>query len=105
MQTSKLALLRFTEFINVEYGDKGVLAYYIHPGAISTDMTSTLPDRYKHILVDTVELSAHTMVWLTKERRDWLAGRFISCTWDVDELLGKKDEIVKGDKLKARVVI
>ena len=33
-QTSKLALLRFTEFIMSEYGEQGVLAYCIHPGNI-----------------------------------------------------------------------
>ncbi|KIP09052.1 hypothetical protein PHLGIDRAFT_23195 [Phlebiopsis gigantea 11061_1 CR5-6] len=102
--TSKIALLRFTEFINTEYGDKGVLAYTIHPGSIPTDMAASIPDEFKDRLVDTVELPAHTLVWLIKERRDWLAGRFISCNWDVEEFLGKKDEVVKGDKLKARVV-
>ena len=33
-QISKLALLRFTEFVISEYGEKGVLAYCIHPGNI-----------------------------------------------------------------------
>ena len=33
-QTSKLALLRFTEFLVSEYGEKGVLAFCIHPGNI-----------------------------------------------------------------------
>ena len=80
------------------------MAYTIHPGSIATDMASTLPDDFKHIIKETIQLPAHTLVWLINERRDWLAGRFISCTWDMEELLGKKDEIVKGDKLKARVV-
>lgn len=33
-QTSKLALLRFTEFLISEYGEKGVVAFCIHPGNI-----------------------------------------------------------------------
>ena len=33
-QTSKLALLPFTEFVVSEYGHKGVLAFSIHPGNI-----------------------------------------------------------------------
>ncbi|KAL7627867.1 hypothetical protein AAE478_002062 [Parahypoxylon ruwenzoriense] len=37
-QSSKLAVLRLSEFISVEYGDKGILAYCIHPGNIPTDM-------------------------------------------------------------------
>jgi hypothetical protein len=45
------------------------------------------------------------MVWLTQERREWLAGRYISCNWDMEELMMKKDEIVKGDKLKMKLVV
>jgi hypothetical protein len=29
-----------------------------------------------------------------------MGGRYISCPWDMEELIGKKDEIVKGNKLK-----
>ena len=35
-QVSKLAVLRFTELINSEYGDQGFLAYSIHPGNVAT---------------------------------------------------------------------
>jgi NAD(P)-dependent dehydrogenase (short-subunit alcohol dehydrogenase family) len=37
-QPSKLAILRFTQFVSEEYKDKGVLAFCIHPGNIPTDM-------------------------------------------------------------------
>ena len=55
-------------------------------------------------LNDTPELAADTMVFLTQEKREWLAGRYVSCTWDMPELLAKKSEIVEGDKLKMRLV-
>ena len=54
---------------------------------------------------DTPELAADTAVFLTSERREWLSGRYISCTWDMPEFIKKKDEIIKGDKLKARLAI
>ena len=41
-QTSKLALLRFTEFIVAEYGEKGVLAFCIHPGNIVSRASLTM---------------------------------------------------------------
>ena len=44
-------------------------------------------------------------MYLTSEKRDWLAGRYINCTWDLPELMGKKEEIVKGDKLKVKLVL
>jgi hypothetical protein len=65
------------------------------------------------------------LTWLTKDRRDWLSGRYLSVAWfvitrekpqmlvypfadpftvrcdrDVDELTAMKDEIVDKDLLK-----
>lgn len=42
-QTSKFALLRFTEFLNVDYGQQGLLAYCVHPGGIPTDLAMNMP--------------------------------------------------------------
>ncbi|KAF6221774.1 hypothetical protein HO133_001742 [Letharia lupina] len=106
-QASKLALIRFTEFIVSEYGENGVLAFCIHPGNIpGTDILGPggVPDSLKHIFTETTELPADTIVYLTQEKRDWLAGRYINCTWDMPELMAKKDEIIKEDKLKIRLV-
>jgi len=36
--------------------------------------------------VDEPELAADTLVWLTRERRKWLAGRYVSYNWDMEEL-------------------
>lgn len=105
LQTSKLALLRLTEFINAEYGGQGVLAYSIHPGSVESEMSKLLPPEYQHIFIDSPELPAHTLLWLIKERRDWLAARYIDCNWDMEGLLAKKEEIVQGDKLKPKLVV
>ena len=34
-----------------------------------------------------------------------LSGRYISANWDVEDLEGMKEEVVKGDKLKMRMVV
>ena len=50
-QTSKLALSRFTEFVNVEYGEKGVVAFSVHPGNVpGTDILGPggVPEELKH---------------------------------------------------------
>jgi NAD(P)-dependent dehydrogenase (short-subunit alcohol dehydrogenase family) len=46
-QTSKFALLRFTEFVMTEYADRGILAYCVHPGAVNTELAKKLPE-YLH---------------------------------------------------------
>lgn len=107
-QTSKLAVMRLMQFISEEYKEKGVVAFCIHPGNIKTDILSSfpggLPPIFDAVLVDTVELPADTITFLTREPRAWLGGRYINCFWDMPELVAMKDEIVKGDKFKVRLV-
>jgi NAD(P)-dependent dehydrogenase (short-subunit alcohol dehydrogenase family) len=45
-EISKFAVLRFTEAVNVEYGERGVLALAVHPGGILTDMGKSLPETF-----------------------------------------------------------
>ncbi|KAI0398978.1 putative short-chain type dehydrogenase [Xylaria palmicola] len=106
-QTSKLAVLRLTEFLHADYSNKGILAYTIHPGTVPTDMTTSagLVDRFSHMFTETPELAGDSIVYLARERREWLGGRYINVTWDLPELVGLKDEIVKGDKLKIQLVV
>ncbi|KAI1754050.1 hypothetical protein F4782DRAFT_494960 [Xylaria castorea] len=104
-QTSKLAVLRLTEFLDADYSGKGIIAFSLHPGNVFTDMTNGISEDLAHIFVETPELAADSIVYLTKERRDWLGGRYVNVTWDLPELVGLKDEIVKGDKLKIQLVV
>ena len=57
-------------------------------------------------LVDDPELCGSFLVWLTKEPgvMNWLNGRLISANWDPEELLKKKNDVLKGDLLKIEVV-
>ncbi|KAF7955173.1 uncharacterized protein EAE97_000432 [Botrytis byssoidea] len=102
-QMSKFALVRFTETLCVEYGDQGLLAYSLHPGAVPTDLSKALPEGFHEILIDTPELAADTIPFLTSQKRKWLAGRFLSCNWDMAEIMSREKEIVDGDKLKFRM--
>ena len=104
-QISKLALLRYAEYLNAEYGAQGVVAYGLHPGAIPTEIGRTLPAFLHHKLTDTAELAADTIVFLVAERREWLRGRFVSCTWDMVELSEREEEIVREDKLKIKLAM
>lgn len=42
-QMTKLALLRFSEFINAEYGEQGVVSFSLHPGGVITDVARNMP--------------------------------------------------------------
>lgn len=101
-QTSKTALVRIADFIAEEYGEEGLISFSIHPGNIPTEILGPdgPPEILKHVFVDTTRLPADTVVYLTKERRDWLNGRYINCTWDMPQLDAKQEYIKKEDKLK-----
>lgn len=43
-QTTKFALLKFTEFLMVENSDRGLLAYCVHPGGVPTALSMKLPE-------------------------------------------------------------
>jgi NAD(P)-dependent dehydrogenase (short-subunit alcohol dehydrogenase family) len=42
-QMTKLAVLKLTEFVHVEYAGKGVNCVAIHPGGVASEMTDKLP--------------------------------------------------------------
>ena len=49
-QSGKLALIRFTEFINAEYGEQGLLSIAVHPGGVMTELSSGMPTAAHHVL-------------------------------------------------------
>lgn len=109
-QSSKLAVTRLMEFVAAEYGEQGVIAFSVHPGNILTDIVRNgegMEEKLKAIFTETPQLCADSLVFLSKERRQWLTARYVNCTWDLVELCGeeKREEIVKGDKLKVKLVI
>ncbi|KAM0206142.1 hypothetical protein ACHAPA_011764 [Fusarium lateritium] len=104
-RSSKLAVLRWTESLQVEYGEQGLLAFCVNPGAIKTKNTEGAPEAVRNALPHCPDIAGDTVAWLASERREWLGGRYVSCPWDMEELIAKKDEIIEQDKLKLRMVI
>ncbi|KAL7620571.1 hypothetical protein AAE478_009566 [Parahypoxylon ruwenzoriense] len=101
-QISKFALLRLTEYLMAEYGDQSAASGY--SGAdlantllnrVATDLAQRLPEKTQ---------GGDTISFLTSQRQDWLAGRYLSAMWDMAEFFSKKDEIIKKDSLKMKMV-
>lgn len=87
MASAKLAQGKLLDFVNAEYGkpEDGktpVLAYCVHPGAVAHPDRGDIPAELRRIQIDKPELPADSITWLIKEKREWLAGRFISCNWE-----------------------
>jgi len=112
-QTSKTWANRFTQFLDAEYGStssfgaEGLRALCFHPGGIPTELAQNLPkfmlDNWRDNGHDSPDLSGGFTAWLLTPEADFLRGRYASATWDVDELVAKKQDILDKDLLKCRV--
>ncbi|CRG91995.1 hypothetical protein PISL3812_09049 [Talaromyces islandicus] len=100
---SKLTQARLVECVAEQFKEEGLLAVSVHPGAVkSQNAVAHAPEQFMKYLTDDPELCGAFCVWLTQDpaRFQWLSGRLVCATWDPEELLAKKDDIVKGDLLK-----
>jgi NAD(P)-dependent dehydrogenase (short-subunit alcohol dehydrogenase family) len=102
-QTTKHALNRLCEFVQVDHGADGIKCFALHPGGVSTELGLNMPQALHAYLVDDANLPASFAVWLCSGQADWAKGRYLSANWDVDELLAMKDAIVRNDLLVNRL--
>lgn len=102
-QTSKHAINRLCEFVNVDHGEDGIKCFAMHPGGVATTLGMNMPENLHANLVDEPELAAGFAVWLCSGQADWAKGRYLSANWDVGELVALKDEILTDDLLVNRL--
>lgn len=91
-QTTKEAQLMLKAFLTVGFGEQGLAAYCIHPDSVKTELAHEILEYMRKIL-DEWELVGDTLVWLTTERRPWLADKYINLTSDMEDIHFKRKEI------------
>ncbi|KAK5122337.1 hypothetical protein LTR85_004248 [Meristemomyces frigidus] len=106
---SKTSMCRLIEHMENDHGKEGLLAYAVHPGAVLTPQTAKHSlekgDAWENLLTDDIGLCGGFLTWLTKERREWLSGRYVAVAWDVAELEKKEGAIVEQDLLKFQMKV
>jgi NAD(P)-dependent dehydrogenase (short-subunit alcohol dehydrogenase family) len=102
-QSSKHAVNRLCEFIRTDHGDEGVKCFALHPGGVATELGKAMPEGLHAYLNDTPDLAACFAVWLSSGAADWATGRYLSATWDVEDLQRMKDAILRRDLLVNRL--
>ncbi|AEO64725.1 uncharacterized protein THITE_123995 [Thermothielavioides terrestris NRRL 8126] len=103
-QTSKLAVVRLGEYLMADYGSRGLIVHSVHPASVPTDLARNMPEEFVKVLCnDKPELAGDSIVYLTSKRREWLAGRYVGCTWDFPELEKREQEIVERNLLKLQM--
>lgn len=103
---SKIGINTMSEYIDREEQDSGgaVRCVAMHPGGVLTDMARAAPQWIKDMLIDQPALPGATAVYLSTSRAEFLMGRFINATWDMEELEKLRKRVVKEDLLMSRVV-
>lgn len=96
-QTSKHAINRLCEFVQSDHGEDGIKCFAVHPGGVATELGHNMPENMHEYLVDTPDLAACFIVWLTSGKADWAKGRYLAANWDVDELSSAREEIEGRD--------
>jgi NAD(P)-dependent dehydrogenase (short-subunit alcohol dehydrogenase family) len=102
-QTSKHAINRLCEFVQVDHADDGIKCFALHPGGVSTELGLSMPQAMHAYLIDEPELAASFAVWLCSGKADWAKGRYLSANWDVSELSALQEDILRDDLLVNRL--
>ncbi|CAD6590432.1 MAG: hypothetical protein ASARMPRED_004812 [Alectoria sarmentosa] len=101
---SKEAFVHLLMHLQEEYVDKNVRITSYHPGTILTSSAISHGfDKYPIAWGD-VTLPGQFALWLASKEADFLAGRFVYASWDVDELQARAEEIKNSDLLKIGLV-
>lgn len=93
-RTSKLAATRLFDYYGWEHPDRRVV--HMHPGLVHTPATEPIAESLKDVpglVWDDAQLGADFAVWLVSDEAEFLKGRFVWATWDVDELKALKADL------------
>jgi NAD(P)-dependent dehydrogenase (short-subunit alcohol dehydrogenase family) len=109
---AKAAILNLTESLAESLMDSGIHVFAISPGYVKTAMTDKLlaaqAERgwFPHLVGrETLDpaLAGQLVVTLASGRADSLSGRFFHALDDLDELIGRTDQIVRDELYVARL--
>ena len=97
---SKLAAAKMFEHVAVEEASTGLNVVNVQPGIVEGDMTAKVGGVPAEML-DTPQLPGDFVRWLcSAAEAEFLGdGRFVCANWDVDELVARREEVVKGHLL------
>ena len=97
---SKLAAAKLEEYLAVE--NPNLRTFTLHPGIYKTGLF----DEWVKTLgydsnskADDLSLAGGFCIWLCSPESEFLRGRYLSATFDVDELIKRKDEFEKDQGL------
>lgn len=93
--SSKMAAVKLLEAFASE--NPQVRLHNVHPGLLKTAMSAKLEEKVKlPYAYDDISLPADFLVWIASPEAEFLKNRMVFSSWDVEELKGRKKEILGG---------
>jgi NAD(P)-dependent dehydrogenase (short-subunit alcohol dehydrogenase family) len=100
---AKTALIRMAEGLAREAGPKGIAVFAVHPGVVKTRLLLSYNLNLPEGIYSPPERAAVLCVRLASGRYDALSGCFLTIDDDLDELLGRADDITKQELHTLRI--
>ncbi|GES64117.1 NADP(+)-dependent dehydrogenase [Aspergillus terreus] len=92
-RSSKMAAVQLLDSFAAE--NPQVRLHNVHPGLLQTAMSAKLAETIKlPYAYDDMSLPADFLVWIASPEAEFLRNKIVFASWDVDELKGRKNEIV-----------
>ncbi|KAL8717761.1 MAG: hypothetical protein Q9225_005022 [Loekoesia sp. 1 TL-2023] len=93
--SSKMAAVKLLEVFAVE--NPQVRLHNVHPGLLKTAMSAKLEEKVKlPYAYDDISLPVDFLVWVASPEAEFLRNKIVFSSWDVEELKGRKKEILGG---------
>ncbi|KAL9033499.1 MAG: hypothetical protein Q9180_005912 [Flavoplaca navasiana] len=93
--SSKMAAVKLLEAFAAE--NPQVRLHNVHPGLLKTAMSAKLEEKVKlPYAYDEISLPADFLVWIASAEAEFLKNKIVFSSWDVEELKGRKKEILGG---------
>lgn len=94
--SSKMAFIRLLEYVHFDRPSLRIFSF--HPGSVKSEMLvkAGVPYDDPDILYQDLDLPANFAVWLASSKADFLNGRTIEASWDVEEM-EKAQETIRAD--------
>ncbi|KAI8936467.1 hypothetical protein NX059_006873 [Plenodomus lindquistii] len=89
--TSKISQIKVLEFLAAEHPELFICS--VHPGMVETDVFKGSGGDATQLPMDSAELPASFLVWLSQPKNKYLQGKTVWANWDVEELGARAEEI------------